>query len=384
MIFMDNAAGSLPKAPGVGRAMLDFINKGSGNIARGGYDLAYSAAEQVLEVRIALADFLGVDDPRRMVFTPGTTWSLNMAILGLVRPGEKVVATSMEHNAAARPLKSLEKQGVSVAYAPCDKEGCTDIAALDRLLTPEVRCLVMTMASNVCGSLQPVKEAGRLCRKRGIFFIVDAAQTAGMVPIDMGKSGIDALAFSGHKALMGPQGIGGLALSEAIGKELSPLITGGTGSRSDSLHMPGFFPDKLEPGTLNLPGIMGLGVAVDFVRQNFDEIQARHRRQCKLMAELLGDIPGARLIGPKGGRGRAAIFSLDFEGQDNGRAAYILEKEYGILTRCGLHCAPLAHEALGTAPQGTVRFSPGFFTTFEEIEKTAQAVRAVAGRVGHE
>ncbi|MGI5876915.1 MAG: aminotransferase class V-fold PLP-dependent enzyme [Dethiobacteria bacterium] len=378
---MDNAAGSRPKAPGVGEAMMEFINKGSGNIGRGNYDIAYSAAERVFEVRAALAEFFGVSSPRRLIFTPGATWSLNMAIMGLVRAGDRVVATSLEHNAVARQLKCLESRSVTAAYAPCNAEGYTDMEALDRLLTPEVRCLVMTMASNVCGSLQPVEEAGRLCRERGVFFIVDAAQTAGIVPINIEKTGIDALAFSGHKALMGPQGIGGLALSEAAAGEILPVIAGGTGSRSDSLQMPDFLPDRLEPGTLNLPGIMGLGAAMDFVRRNFEKIRERHAQQCRLMWELLGDIPGARLVGPQGGEGRVAIFSLVFEGLDNGRAAYILEREYGVLTRCGLHCAPLAHGALGTAPQGTVRFSPGFFTTFEEIEATARAVRAVAGRV---
>ena len=344
MIFLDHAAGSFPKAPGVARAVSEQLVSGAPNIARGGYGLAYAAAERTEEIRAALADFFGVGDPRRVIFTPGCTWGLNMVLHGLLRPGDPVTLIGYPHNAVLRPLRDI-----GVTEGP--------------------GAVIVTHGSNVSGELFSLPAPGA-----GEWVIVDAAQTAGVVPIRFDASGADALALSGHKALMGPQGIGVLLLSSRMAERLTPFVQGGTGSFSDAPDMPPVLPDRFEPGTPNLPGIMGLGAALDFVTGHWEDIRRTAETQTALMRELFSSIPGVRLIGTPG----LPLCSLDFERIDNGEAAYRLEAEFGICTRCGLHCAPAAHKALGTWPRGTVRLSAGYQTTEEELETAARAVRTVA------
>jgi len=342
MIFLDHAAGSYPKAPGVAEAAADWLRDAAPNIARGGYGPAYDAAERVTEIRTRLAAFFGVADPRRVIFTPGCTWGLNMALHGLVKPGCGVRLTGMPHNAVSRPLHTVG-------------------AAAGSSVT------VVTHGSNVSGETFPIP------RSDGPV-IVDAAQTAGLVPIAFDGSRADVMAFSAHKALMGPQGLGVLLLSEHGAALLEPYAQGGTGSFSDSPDMPPVLPDRFEPGTLNLPGIAGLGAALTFVSERWDDIRQTAARQTSLMRELFSDIPGVRLVGSPA----LPLCSLAFERLDNAEAAYRLESEFGILTRCGLHCAPEAHKTLGTYPAGTVRLSAGYFTRGDELEAAARAVRAVA------
>lgn len=371
MIFMDNASGSFPKAPGVARAMADFIENGASNIARGGYVPAYAAAERIFDLRASLAALFGCSAPRRVVFTPGITASLNFLINGLLRPGDRVVTTELEHNSVSRPLTALEKEGVVLLRTGCGADGITDLNALDELLTPDTRALVMTHASNVSGSIQPVREAAKLCAGRGIFLLVDSAQTAGYLPIDAEALGIDGLAFSGHKGLLGPQGTGGMVLSQGLAAELRPVFHGGTGSFSDSTETPGVLPDRFEPGTLNLPGLMGLAAALDFESQT----QAEDK---EYLQRALLEIDGVRLLGPSDASGKVNLFALDFLKRDNAGAALLLERQYGILTRCGLHCSPWAHKALGSFPRGAVRLSPGWTATREELEQVVNAVKEVA------
>lgn len=344
MIFLDNAAGSFPKAPGTAEAVSAAISTAAPNIGRGGYELAYDTAGAVMDIRHKLADFFGVTDPRRVLFTPGCTWGLNMVLRGLLRPGDAVRLVGPPHNAVARPLHALN-------IAESDSASLT----------------VVTHGSNVSGEVFPIPMTDGLV-------IVDAAQTAGILPIDFDASGADAMAIACHKGLMAPQGIGLLLLSQQMADALTPVVCGGTGSFSDMPTMPPVLPDRFEPGTPNLPGILGLGAALNFVLSHWEDIQSRKAEQVQAIHELFGSIPGVCMAGSPA----LPVCSLDFLHHDNAEAAYRLESEFGVLTRCGLHCAPAAHKALGTYPQGTVRLSPGYFTTTEELEQAARAVREVA------
>ncbi|WP_186565454.1 aminotransferase class V-fold PLP-dependent enzyme [Lawsonibacter celer] len=375
-VYLDNAATSFPKAPGVGRAMADYIERVGCNIARGGYPQAYDAAGRVLEVRERLNALVGGPGPRCVGFTPGATYSLNFLLKGLLRPGDRVLTSQVEHNAVMRPLRQLERQGVAVDFLPCDNEGALQLEEAERLIVPGVRAVVLAHASNVAGTIQPLEPVGRLCRERGALLLVDAAQTLGAVSVDMEKMGIDALAFPGHKGLLGPQGIGGLVVREALAGQLEPLVSGGTGSASDSLDMPALLPDRLEAGTLNLPGIYGLGAALEYLDREGEAIRRReHRLAGHLWARLMElEEDGLRVLGARDPARRTGVVSVDWLNGDNGELAFRLEREYGVQTRCGLHCAPMAHRTLGTFPQGAVRFSVGPFTTFEELDYVQDAV----------
>lgn len=378
-IYLDNAATSFPKAPGVGKAMADYLEHVGCNIGRGGYQRAWDAAGGVLAVREKLCALVNGPDPRNVCFTPGATYGLNFLLHGLLRPGDKVLTSPMEHNAVLRPLEQLKIRGVEVEYLPCTDRGELLPDGLAERLTEDVRAVVLTHASNVSGTLFPIGQVGALCRERGIFFLVDGAQTLGTVPVDMAAMGIDGLAFPGHKGLLGPQGIGGLVATDALAAALEPLVSGGTGSLSESLSMPPFLPDRLEPGTLNLPGIFGLGAALDYLAEQGEALRERERKLSRhlwyRMKELEED--GLRVLGTDDCFNRAGVVSVDFLRADNGEMAFRLEREYGVLTRVGLHCAPLAHRTLGTFPQGAVRFSVGPFTTFAEIDTAAGAVEAL-------
>ena len=375
-VYMDNAATSYPKAPGVGEAMADYITNVGCNIGRGGYQTAYDAAALALDTRMQLNQLVNGPGERNVIFTPGATHSLNYLLKGLLRPGDRVVTSTMEHNAVLRPLTQLVQTGVEVDYFDCDSTGSLVLETAADKLTPGTTAVVLTHASNVSGTIMPLAAVGALCHERGIVFLVDGAQGVGVVPVDMQAMHIDGLAFPGHKGLLGPQGIGGLVLTDALAARLTPLVAGGTGSVSHELVMPAFLPDRFEAGTLNLPGIYGLHAALDYLAK---EGEGLREREAKLaghlwarMKELEED--GLRVVGVDNPAGRTGVVSVDFLHADDGEMAFRLEQEYGIQTRCGLHCAPTAHQTLGTFPQGTVRFSVGPFTTFEEIDYVQDAV----------
>ena len=375
-VYLDNGATSYPKAPGVGEAMAHYITNIGCNIARGGYQQAYDAAGRVLEIREKLNSLVNGPGSRNVVFTPGATAGLNMLLKGLLRPGDKVLASPMEHNAVLRPLEQLKKRGVTVELLPCTQRGELILERLADRMTPDVRAVILCHGSNVSGTRFPIEQVGPLCRERGIFFLVDAAQTLGAIPVDMAAMAIDGLAFPGHKGLLGPQGIGGLVITDTLAGELEPLLSGGTGSMSESLEMPPFLPDRLEAGTLNLPGIFGLGAALDYLEGEGEALRVReHKLAGHLWARLMElEEDGIRVLGSRDPSNRTGVVSIDFLKADNGEMAFRLEQEYGIQTRCGLHCAPLAHQTLGTFPQGAVRFSVGPFTTFEELDYVQDAV----------
>lgn len=378
-IYLDNAATSFPKPPAVATSMTRYLTEVGASINRGVYARAQDAGMTTLLLREGLCKLFHHSDPTHCILTSGNTMGLNMALRGWLKPGDHCITSGMEHNAVMRPLHSLADQGVTFDRVPCNGEGYLDPADLLPLLRPNTRLVVIAHGSNVGGGIQDAAAIGKICRERGIPLLLDAAQTAGHWDIDFEGWGLSALSVPGHKGLMGPSGIGALLLSPEFAKGLTPLITGGTGSASDSERQPTYMPDRLESGTPNLPGIYGLHAAVEFILET--GVETFRWREEELTSQFLAglqDIPNIRLAGPWTLENRAGVISVDFLEQDNAEAAFCLEQQFGILTRCGLHCAPAAHRTLGTFPQGTVRFSPGWYTSPEEV---AAAIAAVQGIV---
>lgn len=379
-IYLDNASTTFPKPEAVPKAVADFIQNQGTNINRGTYAPAYDTEEKVFETREQLCRLFHFPDCKNVIFTPNVTTSLNMVIKGLLRPGDHVLVSSMEHNAVMRPLTQLQSQGVSFDRIPCTAQGELIVDSMESLLKPNTKAVILTHASNVCGTMMPLKKVGDFCRRNRLFFLVDAAQTAGIFPIDMQQMQIDGLCFTGHKGLMGPQGIGGFLITDALAQELTPLISGGTGSISHLEEIPDFLPDRFEPGTLNLPGIMGLHAALSFISSvGMDNIQKHELALADQFLQQIKDLPRIRLAGRADTENHTGVISLQIADTDCALAACRLEQEFGILTRVGLHCAPNAHKTLGTYPQGTIRFSIGYFNTREDIQVAVSALKQIAG-----
>ena len=380
-IYLDNASTSFPKPPQVAQAMFDYVTGCGCNIGRGGYEGAYQAEETVLRTRQQLCRLFHGPDSRCVAFTKNITESLNVLLKGLLRPGDHVLVSAMEHNAVMRPLTQLTRRGVTFDRIPCRPDGTLMTERLPGLLRENTRAVVMLHASNVCGTLLPAAEVGTFCRENGLLFLLDTAQTAGAFPIDMEAMGADALAFTGHKGLMGPQGTGGFLLRPELVGRIEPLLSGGTGSASHSEEVPSFLPDRFEAGTLNLPGIMGLHAALVWLeRQGVDNIRRHELALTGRFLEGLRDIPKLRAVGRDGVEGRAAVVSVACEGMDPAFLADALGREYGVLTRVGLHCAPNAHKVLGTYPTGTVRFSFGPQNTEAHVDAALKALQELSRR----
>lgn len=377
-IYLDNASTSYPKAPGVADAVHHYIENVGCNINRGGYQQAYNTAEVVMETREKLSQLFHYPHSRNVIFTSNVTHSINLLLKGLLRSGDHILVSAMEHNAVMRPLVQMQPLGIRFSRIPCNSAGEMRQEDAEALIQPETKAILVLHASNVCGTLLPLEPLGKLTKKHGLFFLVDAAQTAGVFAIDMGAMQIDALAFTGHKSLLGPQGIGGLVLSDQLAAACEPLISGGTGSLSDSEEVPPFLPDRFEAGTPNLPGIFGLHAALSYLEQTgLDAIRKREITLARQLHQQLAELPGIALPGTENWNCRAPIVSADFLQHDNAQIAHQLTENYGIQTRCGLHCSPNAHRTLGTFPQGTVRFSVSHFNTEQDIEACVQAVRAL-------
>ncbi|MDD3192913.1 MAG: aminotransferase class V-fold PLP-dependent enzyme [Oscillospiraceae bacterium] len=374
-IYLDNASTAYPKAPPVADAVRDYILNTGCNVGRGEYAQAYSAAEMVFETRERLCDLFHFDSPKNVIFTMNITQSLNFLLKGLLHSGDHVLVSAMEHNAVMRPLTQLADSGVSFTRMPCNRQGELLTGDLDSLVQPNTKAMVLLHASNVCGTLMPLEAVGAFCQKHRLLFLADAAQTAGVFPIDMKALHLDALAFTGHKSLLGPQGVGGFVLTDALARQVTPLISGGTGSISDQETVPAFLPDRFEPGTMNLPGIAGLHAALGYLKEiGIDAIRAHEQSLSRLLQEGLTQLPGVRLLGVSDPFKRAPVVSVDFPGYDNAQIAYLLDSSFQVMTRCGLHCAPNAHKVLGTFPQGTVRFSVGFMNTQAQVLYAVDAV----------
>lgn len=381
MIYLDNAATSHPKPEAVYRAADRYLRE-SGNPGRGGHALARRAEAEVEAVRLRAARFFGAPDPERVVFTFNATDALNIALKGFLGPGDHVVTTVLEHNSVRRPLVSLAAaRGVDHTKVSCDGEGRVDPEAVGKAITPRTALVALTWASNVTGALQPVAAVAEVCRRRGVRLLVDAAQTAGHIPIDVAATGINLLACSGHKGLLGPPGTGLLIVGPDV--DLAPLREGGTGVRSDLEAQPDFYPQHLEGGTPNVPGIAGLGAGLAFLADvGLDKVAAREGALIAALYEGLTAVPGVTVYGPRGPGGRAGVISFNVAGWDPVEVAAVLDQSFGIACRAGLHCAPWAHEALGTLPGGTVRFGVGYFNTLDEMAEAVRAVAAVAGTGG--
>jgi len=382
VIYLDNAATSWPKPPAVAASIVDFLEHRAGNPGRSGHALAVAADAVVAATRSELAALFGAPDPARIVFTLNATDALNMALWGLLVPGDRVVTTSMEHNAVVRPLHALAERGVIVTRVACAPDGTLDLDDLDRALrSGPVRLVAMCHASNVVGTILPARDAARLAHEHGSLFLLDAAQTAGVLPIDVREMGIDLLAVPGHKALLGPTGTG--ALYVAPGVRLTPLRQGGTGTRSGEEHQPEELPAGLEAGTLNTVGIAGLGASLRYLRGRGRE--AIHAHETSLTARLihgLADVAGVTIHGARDAALQVATVSLSLDGWEPVDVAAALDSSFGIAVRAGLHCAPVAHRTLGTFPRGTVRLSPGLFSTNEDVDRAVTAIRKLARTVG--
>ena len=375
--YLDNAATSFPKPEGVSARMKEYMDTVGATINRSVYGAAQDAGLVTLLLRESLKKFFHFPDPvTHVILTPGATAGLNMVIKGFLKPGDHCIVSSMEHNAVMRPLLQLE--GVEYDRILANREGLINPADVEPLIKPNTKLLIMAHGSNVCCAVQDAAAVGEICRKHGIAFALDVAQTAGHIDIDFEKWGLAALVAPGHKGLLGPSGIGVMLLRDDFAKELNPLIAGGTGSASDSEYLPDYLPDRFESGTPNLPGIYGLAASMEFLMtEGLEKLHAHEMTLSKRFMDGVAQIPGAVICGPQGLVNRGGVISLDFVGQDNAEVAYRLEMDHGILTRCGLHCAPTAHKSLDTFPRGTVRFSLGFASTEEDVDTALAAIKAV-------
>lgn len=376
-LYMDNAATSFPKPECVYQAMDHFSRHMGGSPGRGSHRRTLQAGSVLLDAREALAGLFGIKDSNYIAFCLNITEALNTGLKGLLRPGDHVITSSMEHNAVARPLHSLIHEGIEWTAVPCAADGSLDPDDIHRAIRPTTRLICLLHASNITGTIMPVAEVGRLAREHGIPFMLDAAQTAGVLTIDVASQCIDILTFTGHKSLLGPQGTGGIYVRPGL--RVRPLKEGGTGSLSEYLEQPEAMPDYLESGTPNTPGIAGLQASVDFIRDKGLETIRNHEQ--KLIDTLIlgmREIKGLKLYGPCDPGRQTAVISFNLEGWDCGELSLNLEQKFGIITRSGLHCAPLAHRTTGTLDSGTCRLSPGLFNSQEEMEQVVQALDKIA------
>ena len=377
-IYLDNASTTFPKAPTVATAMSDYITNRGININRGSYALAYDVEDIIYTTRQRLHPLFNGHDPAHVIFTQNVTMSLNMVIKGLLKAGDHVLVSSMEHNAVMRPLTQLRDKGITFDIIPCDKMGSIQLESMDSLIRPNTVAMIINHASNVCGTIQSLESIGPICKAHNLQFIVDAAQTAGVIPIDVKACHIDALCFTGHKGLLGPQGIGGIILTKEMAQNLTPLIAGGTGSFSHLETMPTHMPDAFEAGTLNLPGIIGLNEGLAYIEsQGMENIHNHELALTQSFLEGLQSIDGINIVGKQNIQDRTAVVSITIDGMDPANIAYELESTYHIMTRVGLHCAPRAHQTLRTYAEGTVRFSFGYANTHKDVESALSALNTI-------
>ena len=382
-IYLNNAATTWPKPPCVPDAIYDFIANRGANVARGSASMRdIQSLDNVFTCRQKLAElFDGYQkcDPRFITLTSNVTESINMIIKGFLKPGMRAVTSSMEHNSVLRPLRRAENEGVALDIIQCSLKGYLDPALLKKNLSGGADIAIINQCSNVSGSLQNIQDIAEVCRASNVPLVVDCAQTAGIIGISAQALGAAALCFTGHKGLFGPQGTGGIVWDPEFAKICSPLFEGGTGSISHEEFQPSQMPDKFEAGTPNLPGIAGLIASLEWIEnEGIDKIRKHEDRLGKMLEEGLMKINGLRIIGPGSDDPRLPVYSVNIKGMDNAKLARDLSDIYGIETRPGLHCAPLAHRTLGTFPEGALRISPGYFNTADDINLAVSALRELA------
>jgi cysteine desulfurase/selenocysteine lyase len=376
LIYLDNAATTFPKPGATLEAMAHCMRNAGGSPGRSGHRLSIEAGRILFNARESLAGLFGVSDPLRIALTKNATEALNIAICGLLKPGDHVITSGMEHNSVMRPLRALALAGVDLTVIACSAAGELDPSDVARAVRKNTRVIVLTHASNVTGTIMPVAAVGRVARERNVVFCVDAAQTAGALPIDVQSMQIDLLAFTGHKSLFGPQGTGGLFVREGLEKEILPIMRGGTGSRSEFEEQPEFMPDCYESGTPNTVGMAGLDAGVGYIAtRGVESIRAHEERLTGLFLAGIEKIEGVRVYGLKDSQRQMPVVSLGVRGMDPGSASLELDERFGIMTRPGLHCAPAAHKTIGT-----IRFSFGCFNTEDQVGRALEAVRELAGR----
>ena len=402
-IYLDNAATSFPKPEEVPMAVYDYMTKLGTNVNRGGYATAYDTESVVFECRELIGALFHAPDYKNVVFTRNITESMNVVLKGLLHSGDHVIVSSMEHNAVMRPIRQLEKKGVSFTRVQCESDGSLKPEKLFACLRPDTKAVVMTHASNVFGTMLPIEEVGNFCKENGLVFILDSAQTAGVFPIDMEKMHIDILCFTGHKGLLGPQGIGGFILRDELVLKIEPLISGGTGSLSNVETVPEFMPDRFEAGTPNLPGIFGLHAALNWLRklgekslsaelfttercfsaalEKIREHELQLTEEFLTLLEPLEKEGKLKIIGKKDTEMRTGVVSIQTLTRELSDTAFQLDTRYGIMTRVGLHCAPSAHKTMGTYPTGTIRFSFGFANTDKEVKLAIDALKKLLEEV---
>jgi len=379
-IYLDNAATSFPKPESVYKAVSDTLRNYGSSPGRGGHKMSIQTEKLIFETRERIASFFNIPNSSNVIFTFNVTMGINLALKGFLKAGDHVLTSSMEHNAVMRPLKRLENPplgGISKTVVQCSKEGFLNSKDIEREIKPNTKLIIITHASNVVGTILPIREVGEIAKKKGIAFLVDAAQSAGLLPIDVQRDNIDMLGCTGHKSLFGPQGTGFLYIKDGL--DIKPLIEGGTGSNSESDEMPDFFPDKFQAGTLNTPGIAGLGAGIEFIqKEGLKNIRAKELHLTTEIMNGLKNIKGVKLYGSLNPLDRVAVVSFNIEGKDPADVGNILNEKYDIMSRVGLHCAPNAHRTIGTFPEGTVRVSVGYFNTEGDIDKLIKAVKDIA------
>jgi cysteine desulfurase family protein len=379
MIYLDNAATTYPKPKTVYKSVMDAMTRYGANPGRGSHAMAIEGARVIYETRELLAELFNLDDPMRVILTFNATDGLNMAIKGILKPGDHVVTTAMEHNSVLRPIKEMENNGVENTIVSCSNEGKINVEDIEAAIKSNTRMVVTTHVSNLTGTIFPIEKIGEICKKRNILYLVDGSQSAGVLEIDMIKQHIDFLAVPGHKGLLGPQGTGALLINnDAVIKELKE---GGTGSESSNPHQPDFYPDKLEAGTHNLPGIAGLNAGLKYILNKGTKSILNHEKN--ILETFINEMrknPKIVIYGPEDISDRSGVVPINIEGMDSSEVAYILDTEYNIAVRPGLHCAPLAHKAIGTENIGAVRFGVGPFTKRTDVMAAVKALNEISER----
>ncbi|MBU0566451.1 aminotransferase class V-fold PLP-dependent enzyme [bacterium] len=378
LVYFDNGATSWPKPESVYRAMDDYMRNVGASPGRSGHKLSLCAGRILYETREAVAKLFGVSNSSRIIFTLNATEALNLGIKGLLSPGDHVITTSMEHNSVIRPLRVLEKEiDIGLTRIKCSKDGEIDLNRLREAVKEETRLIVVVHASNVTGTIMPVAQIGQIAKEHNLTFMIDAAQTAGVLPIDVDEIGVDLLAFTGHKGMLGPQGTGGLYIKEGV--NLRELIQGGTGSKSELETQPEILPDKFESGTHNTVGLAGLGAGVKFIlEEGIEKIREKEEELTAYLLDKLSPIEGVEIYGSLSAKDKTAVVSFNIKDVSPSDVGYLLSERFGVMSRIGLHCAPLAHRTIGTFPYGTVRLSLGYFNSIKEIDYVSSCLKEIA------
>lgn len=385
MIYLDNASTTFPKPKEVADSVYNYMTNLGSNANRGSYQGAYEVEDIIFDTRMLLCEMFDAEDGKNVVFTKNITESLNIVLKGFLKPGDHILVSSMEHNSVLRPLEQLKEEGVTYSLIPCTLDGSINIDTISSLISPKTKAILCTHASNVCGTVLPIKEIGQICKNAGIRFIVDSAQTAGILPISMQDMNIDVLAFTGHKGLLGPQGIGGFIIKSDMINSVTPLISGGSGSFSHSIDIPSIMPDRFEAGTLNLPGIAGLHASLLWLKQTV--INNIYQHEMDLTKRFLDGLLVLEekglltIVGKKNTNDRLGVISIQIKDKDIAEVAFLLDENYQIMTRVGLHCSPVAHQTLKTFPTGTLRFSLGYQNTEQDVADTLSALEDICNGI---